>query len=260
MKIGVAGITGRVSSLIIQEISTGKWADVTIGAGLSRTCNEQDEKDYHFPIFSPENLDQFLENCDCVIDFTSPESTIRIAEMASAKRKAMIVGTTGLSKARESELKSFSQKMPVVYAANMSLGVNLLLALAQKAASSLGPEWDIEILETHHKFKKDAPSGTALALGHAVAEGRGVNLESAGVFERYGDTGERDDGKIGFAVQRGGDVVGEHDVTFFGEGERICLSHVATDRSLFARGAVKAAQWAVNQQPGLYSMRDVLGL
>lgn len=261
MKIGVAGLSGRVSELITQELLSGKWSPLTIGAGLSRNAKDPKFQKYDFSIYTDDQLDSFLDNSECVIDFTTPDSTLKITESASNSGVPLVIGTTGLSKDQENHLQNLAHKTPIVYAANMSLGVNLLMALVQQAAKSLDADWDIEIAETHHKHKKDAPSGTALALGKAAAAGREEDLQNLAVYDRFGYTGARKQGTIGFAVQRGGDVVGEHDVTFYGQGERITLRHVASDRSLFAKGALKAAQWVTSQsEPGLYTMKDVLGL
>ena len=166
-----------------------------------------------------------------------------------------------MSHTDEDALKDAAQKTAIVYAANMSVGVNLLLALVEKAAASLGPDdWDIDIFESHHKHKVDAPSGTALAVGKAAAKGRGVDLDDVKVSARDGITGEREKGTIGFSVARGGDVVGEHTAYFYGEGERIELTHIATNRALFAKGALRAALWLKDKPNGLYSMKDVLDL
>ena len=175
-------------------------------------------------------------------------------------RIAHVIGTTGFDAADLARLEAASRHAPLVRSGNMSLGVNLLAALVRRTARTLGIDWDIEIVETHHRMKVDAPSGTALMLGEAAAEGRGIALETHAVHGRNGVTGERPIGTIGFASLRGGTVVGEHTVVFAGDGERIELGHRAEDRSLFARGAVKAALWARGRRPGLYSMADVLDL
>jgi 4-hydroxy-tetrahydrodipicolinate reductase len=171
-----------------------------------------------------------------------------------------VIGTTGLSPEDEAKIEAAARHATIVKAGNMSQGVNLLTVLTAQVAKALGPEFDIEILEMHHRHKRDAPSGTSLMLGHAAAEAREVSLQERSVRTREGETGPRREGDIGFAALRGGDVVGEHRVIFAGPGERIELTHIATDRGIFARGAVKAALWARGRNPGLYSMRDVLGL
>jgi 4-hydroxy-tetrahydrodipicolinate reductase len=197
---------------------------------------------------------------DGVLDFTTPASTIAYAGLAAQARLVHVIGTTGLSEDDLAKLEAAARHATIVKAGNMSLGVNLLAALTARVAEALGPEFDIEILEMHHRHKRDAPSGTSLMLGAAAAKGRGVSLAERSVRTRDGETGPRGEGDIGFAALRGGDVVGEHRVIFAGPGERLELAHIATDRSIFARGAVKAALWARGKPPGLYSMADVLGL
>ncbi|HUU66627.1 MAG TPA: 4-hydroxy-tetrahydrodipicolinate reductase [Methyloceanibacter sp.] len=197
---------------------------------------------------------------DGVLDFTSPAATVAFAGLAAQARIVHVIGTTGFSDDDLTKLEAAARHAPIVKAGNMSMGVNLLAALTAQVAASLGPEFDIEILEMHHRHKRDAPSGTSLMLGAAAARGREVSLAERSVRTRDGDTGPRRDGDIGFAALRGGDVVGEHKVIFAGPGERIELAHIATDRGIFARGAVTAALWARGKAPGLYSMADVLGL
>ncbi len=195
-----------------------------------------------------------------VLDFTSPAASLDYAALAAQTRAVHVIGTTGLTEAQLAALEPASRHAVIVQAGNMSLGVNLLTILTRKVAEALGPEFDIEILEMHHRHKVDAPSGTALMLGEAAAEGRGVALAAVAERGRDGITGARNAGAIGFAALRGGDVVGEHDVIFAGAGERLILRHVATDRSIFARGALRAALWGQGQKPGRYDMVDVLGL
>lgn len=196
-----------------------------------------------------------------VLDFTTPATSVDYAGLAAQARIAHVIGTTGFSNDENEKLLAAARHATIVKSGNMSLGVNLLSGLVKKAAQALGPEdFDIEILEMHHKHKVDAPSGTALLLGEAAALGRAVNLKQNSVRVRDGHTGPREQGTIGFATLRGGSVIGDHDVILAGEGERITLSHHAQDRSIFARGAVKAALWAHGKKPGLYSMLDVLGL
>ena len=195
-----------------------------------------------------------------VVDFTAPAATVEFAALAAQARAVHVVGTTGLEAEHHRKLDLAAHHAVIVQAGNMSLGVNLLTRLTQKVAAALDEDWDIEIVEAHHRMKVDAPSGTALMLGQAAAEGRNVRLEDARVSGRDGVTGARERGTIGFSAIRGGDVVGEHDVIFAADGERIVLRHLATDRSIFARGALKAALWGQNQKPGRYDMMDVLGL
>ena len=195
-----------------------------------------------------------------VLDFTTPKATVAFAGLAAQARIVHIIGTTGLSADDQAKIEAAARHAAIVKAGNMSLGVNLLAGLTNRVAQTLGPDFDIEILELHHRHKRDAPSGTALLLGEAAASGRAVALKDHSVRVRDGDVGPRREGDIGFAILRGGDVVGEHKVIFAGAGERIELVHIATDRGIFAQGAIRAALWARGQGPGLYSMRDVIGL
>ncbi|TBW41237.1 4-hydroxy-tetrahydrodipicolinate reductase [Siculibacillus lacustris] len=199
-------------------------------------------------------------HADGVLDFTTPAATIHFAELAAQARLVHVVGTTGCTPADDAKLAAAARHAVLIKSGNMSLGVNLLAQLVREAARALGPEYDIEILEMHHRAKVDAPSGTALMLGQAAAEGRRVPLAEHSVRVRDGHTGARRLGDVGFATLRGGSVVGDHTVILAGPGERIELAHRAEDRSIFARGAVKAALWGMSRKPGLYSMADVLGL
>ena len=195
-----------------------------------------------------------------VIDFTAPAATVEFAALAAQARAVHVIGTTGLEPAHLEKLAAAARHAVIVRAGNMSLGVNLLVRMTQKIAAALDEDWDVEVVEAHHRMKVDAPSGTALMLGRAAAEGRGVALEEARVSGRDGITGARARGSIGFSAIRGGDIVGEHDVIFAADGERIILRHLATDRTIFARGALRAAIWGQTQKPGRYDMMDVLGL
>ncbi|MCL4142117.1 UNVERIFIED_CONTAM: hypothetical protein GTU68_008672 [Idotea baltica] len=199
-------------------------------------------------------------NAQAVIDFTAPVATIGFAAAAAALGIVHVIGTTGMTPDEIAQLRGPSEKAIIVRAGNMSLGVNLLTLLTRKVAAALDEDFDIEIIESHHNKKVDAPSGTALMLGEAAAEGRGVALSDVSDSGRDGITGARKRGDIGFSAIRGGDIVGEHDVMFAGAGERIVLRHIASDRSLFARGALKAALWGQGRDAGEYDMLDVLGL
>ena len=207
-----------------------------------------------------DNLSAVISHADVVIDFTAPAASIAHAHTAAAAGKAIVVGSTGLSEAQVEELRGLSKKIPIVFAPNMSVGVNLLLGVIRQMASVLDEGYDIEIVEAHHRHKKDAPSGTALRMAEAAAEGRGVKLSDVAVYERHGNIGERKPGEIGIQTLRLGDVVGEHTVIFGTVGERIEVTHKASSRDVFARGAVRAAKWAAGRKPGLYDMRDVLGI
>ncbi|MBA83567.1 4-hydroxy-tetrahydrodipicolinate reductase [Thalassobius sp. S69A] len=210
-------------------------------------------------VVSDDPLETFL-HAQAVIDFTAPAATVEFAAIAAQARIVHVIGTTGMTDADLAKVAAAARHATVVRAGNMSLGVNLLVQLTKQVAAALDEDFDIEIIEAHHNKKVDAPSGTALMLGEAAAEGRGVSLEAVADRGRDGITGARKRGDIGFTAIRGGDIVGEHDVLFAAAGERIVLRHLATDRAIFARGAVKAALWGQGQKPGEYDMMDVLGL
>jgi 4-hydroxy-tetrahydrodipicolinate reductase len=201
-----------------------------------------------------------LAAADVVVDFTSPRSSVELAALAAKSKVAHVLGTTGLSAADDDKVAAAARETVIVRSGNMSLGINLLAALTRQVAKALGEEFDIEILEMHHRAKVDAPSGTALMLGRAAAAGRGVDLAKRKAATRDGETGARKPGDIGFAALRGGTVVGDHSVIFAGPAERLELVHKAEDRMIFARGALAAARWTRGKKPGLYSMADVLGL
>lgn len=198
-----------------------------------------------------------LDGAGLAIDFSAASAAGRHVADCAAAGVPLLLGTTGLSPDLEPQLSEAAMRIPLLVAANTSPGLNLLLALVRTAAAALPASYDIEILEAHHRFKADAPSGTALALGAAAAEGRGTDLRASAVYARHGVTGPRVPGQIGFATMRGGDVVGEHEVQFLGDGERLMLHHSVTDRSVFARGALLAGQWLAGQRPGRYQMSDV---
>ena len=201
-----------------------------------------------------------IARAQAVIDFTAPAATLAFAELTAQARAVHVIGTTGFDQADLARLSAAARHAPIIRAGNMSLGVNLLVGLTRKVAAALGEDWDIEVVEAHHRHKVDAPSGTALMLGEAAAEGRGARLADLRSPAREGITGDRKPGSIGFAAIRGGDIVGEHDVIFAAPGERVILRHVATDRAIFARGAIRAALWGQDKGPGEYDMADVLGL
>lgn len=265
LKIGVIGCAGRMGQMLMRAVTAAEGCvvaggterpgaavvgqDVGLVAGLDPlgVCVTDD----------PAVL---FAASDAVLEFTGPAATVAHAALAARTRTVHVIGTTGLEAADVAALERAARETAIVWAPNMSLGVNLLMLLVERVARALDPDWDIEIVEMHHRMKVDAPSGTALALGQAAAAGRGVDLEAAAQRVRDGITGARHRGEIGFATLRGGDVVGEHTVLFATEGERIELTHKATSREIFARGAVRAARWAHDRPPGLYSMADVLGL
>jgi len=266
MRLVVVGAGGRMGQTLIRAISDNP-ALVLSGAlersgapALGRDAGELAGVGRLGVSISEDPLPLFAA-ADGVLDFTTPAATVIFAGYAAQAGIAHVIGTTGCSAEDDARIAAAARHAPIVKSGNMSLGVNLLAALVEKAAQSLPAEdFDIEVLEMHHRHKVDAPSGTALLLGRAAADGRGVALTENSVRSRDGHTGPRPDGSIGFATLRGGSVVGDHSVILAGAGERIVLSHYAEDRALFARGALRAALWARGRKPGLYSMRDVLGL
>jgi len=264
MKIAIAGCTGRMGLTLVEAVLAAPG--VTLVAGSERPGFDENAARALLETVGCKNLfvtsdsDTLAAQADAVIDFTVPAATLAMAE-AVAKRGAIhIVGTTGFSPEEQKKLVALATQARIVQSGNFSLGVNVLESLVQKAAKLLDDAYDIEIFEMHHKHKKDAPSGTALMLGEAVAKGRSVALQEKKVLAREGITGERKRGDIGFSVQRGGDVVGVHSVFFAGPGEVLELKHQGFNRDIYAGGAIHAARWAATQKPGLYSMKDVLGL
>jgi len=264
MKLVVAGAAGRMGRTLIKAIHD---KGLTVAGAFNRAGSEFIGQDAGIlagvgalgVTITDDPLPLMLDT-DGVIDFTTPALSLQIAELAAQARIVHVIGTTGFSNLEEAALKAASQHARIVKSGNMSLGVNLLAMLVKKVAQSLDEDFDIEVLEMHHKHKVDAPSGTALLLGKAASDGRNVDLKDTAVYSREGITGARKAGDIGFATLRGGSVVGDHTVIFAGDKERIELSHKAEDRGLFANGALKAALWAQDKKPGLYSMFDVLNL
>lgn len=264
VRIGVVGCAGRMGTALVREIQATDGCVLVGGTempdspALGRDLGELAGVD---PLGYAATADAGLifNDADVILDFTAPQTTAAHAALAAKTRAALVIGTTGLEATHMEALETAAQTTVVVQASNMSLGVNLLLQLTRQAASVLDPAYDIEIVEMHHRYKVDAPSGTALSLGSAAAAGREVDLDRVTVRGRDGMTGERRLGDIGFAVLRGGNVVGDHTVVFAADNERIELTHRATDRTIFTRGALRAALWARDQSPGLYGMSDVLG-
>ncbi|MBP1887911.1 4-hydroxy-tetrahydrodipicolinate reductase [Sinorhizobium mexicanum] len=266
MKLVVVGAAGRMGQTLIRIVHG--MAGVCLHAAVERPGSPFIGRDAGElaglgPIdvaIADKPLEAFVE-AEGVLDFTSPAATVEFAGLAAQARIVHVIGTTGCSADDDAKIRAAARHARVIKSGNMSLGVNLLGVLTEQAARALkAADWDIEILEMHHKHKVDAPSGTALLLGEAAAKGRGIELADHSVRVRDGHTGARPEGAIGFATLRGGSVVGEHSVILAGEGEQVTLSHSATDRSIFARGAVTAALWGRSQKPGFYSMLDVLGL
>ena len=265
MKIAVTGAAGRMGRELIravhakdecvlagaveQERSLALGQDAGLLAGLGK-----------LGVLITDDALELFAKVDAVLDFTIPAASVDFAGLAANARIVHVVGTTGLTPEDEAKIGAAARHAVIVRSGNMSLGVNLLTALTRKVAEALDADFDIEIIEMHHRHKVDAPSGTALMLGRAAAAGRGAKLDAVSVRARDGHTGARRRGDIGFATLRGGSVVGEHSVLFAADGELIELTHRAADRGIFARGAVKAALWGRGKRPGLYNMMDVLGL
>jgi 4-hydroxy-tetrahydrodipicolinate reductase len=265
MRLIVAGAGGRMGRTLVKAIAESKGlvlAGATEGPGsplLGKDAGELAGTGAN-GVKITSDAATLVGQADGIVDFTVPAATVAFAALAAKSGKVHVIGTTGLTAADDAKIADAAKQAVIVKSGNMSLGVNLLAALTKRVAQTLDAAFDIEILEMHHNQKVDAPSGTALLLGQAAAEGRGVDLKSHEVLSREGHTGVRKAGDIGFATLRGGTVVGEHTVMFAGPAERIELTHVAADRMIFARGALHAALWAAKQKPGLYSMLDVLGL
>ncbi len=265
MRLAVLGAGGRMGRMLVKAV-VGAEGAVLAGA-IERSGSALVGQDAGMlaglgasGVTISDDLAALAGRIDGVLDFTAPDATVATARLAAEKGFVHIIGTTGLEERHLAAIAEAAAKTAIVRSGNMSLGVNLLATLVRQVAGALGVDWDIEIVEMHHRHKVDAPSGTALLLGEAAAEGRRVSLKDSHVSGRDGITGARKAGDIGFAALRGGSVIGDHRVIFAAEGERIEFAHIAEDRSLFANGAVKAALWANGRPPGLYSMLDVLGL
>jgi 4-hydroxy-tetrahydrodipicolinate reductase len=263
LRIGMHGASGRMGQAVLALVAA--TPDLRIGAAWvapgDPVIGRPSTGHAAAPPFSAASeLAAGLAACDVVVDFSRPEPALGLFERAAALGVPVVSGTTGFDAEGLARLERSAQQVALLHASNMSVGVSLLLGLLEQAARALGPEFDAEILEMHHRHKVDAPSGTALALGEAVARGRGRPLAELARYERVGQTGARPVGEVGFATLRGGDVVGDHTVIFAGDGERIELGHRAGHRGIFASGALRAARWIVGRPPGRYGMKDVLGL
>ena len=262
IKIGIPGAAGRMGRMLISEIAAAP--DLELVAASDRAGTDAIGQDSGLLAGTGSNGviigddAAALAAADVIIDFTSPAASVAHAGIAASSDTALVVGTTGLTGDDEDALRAAADGIALVYCANTSVGVTLLGKLVEQVAAQLVDGWDIEVLEAHHHHKVDAPSGTALALGEAAARGRGVRLDDVADMVRKGQTGARRPGDIGFAVLRGGDVTGEHSVIFYGESERVEISHRATDRAIFARGALRAARFAAGAKTGFYNMEDVL--
>ena len=263
--IVITGASGRMGQMLIKTVLASDKCHLV--AALEREGNEWVGRDVGAMIggqpiglsVTDDAVEAFAK-AQAVIDFTEPAATVAFAGLAAQARAVHVIGTTGLADDDLKAINAAARHAVIVRAGNMSLGVNLLTRLTEKVAAALDEDFDIEVIEAHHNKKVDAPSGTALMLGEAAAKGRGVNLRDVSDSGRDGITGARKKGDIGFSAIRGGDIVGEHDVLFAAAGERIVLRHIATDRGIFARGALKAALWGQDKSPGEYDMMDVLGI
>lgn len=264
LRVGIAGAGGRMGRALLEAASAAEG--VTIGAALEvagspwigRDAGELAAGAKGVKIAS--DIPPALAACDLLIDFTRPEGAMAHLAACRAAGRKLVIGTTGIRPEDAAKIRDAARDIAIVFAPNMSVGVNVALKLVELAARALGPDYDVEVFEMHHKLKVDAPSGTALRLGEVAAKARGTTLEKDGVYARHGVTGERQPGAIGFSVARGGDVVGDHTVFFTGTGERIEVTHRATSRANFAQGAIRAAIFLQGKSPGLYDMDDVLAL
>jgi 4-hydroxy-tetrahydrodipicolinate reductase len=264
IKVGIAGCAGRMGQMLLKMLSqapgvlvvggTERRGSPALGMDLGALAGTEP-----FGITVGDDPAALFDSADVVIDFTNPAATALHSSYAAKSGSAHVIGTTGLDADQQAAVARAAQKAPIVMASNMSLGVNLLEQVIEQMARILDTDWDIEIVEMHHRHKVDAPSGTALTLGEAAARGRGTTLRRAAKRGRDGQVGPRAKGEIGFAALRGGDVVGDHTVIFAADGERVEITHKASSREIFARGAVKAVLWAAGKAPGLYTMKDVLG-
>ncbi len=265
VRIAIAGAAGRMGRNLVKATYHNHQASVgaasersessLIGVDVGELCGEG-----HFDISLVDDLEKTIANFDVIIDFTAPKSTIANLELCKKHGKKMVIGTTGFSEQEKQLIDKAAEQVPLIMAPNYSVGVNLVFKLLEKAARVMGDYCDIEIIEAHHRYKVDAPSGTALGMGEAIAGAMGNKLSDVAVYAREGITGERSNNEIGFATIRAGDIVGEHTAMFADIGERVEITHKATDRMTFANGAVKAAIWLHDKPAGLYSMTDVLGL
>ncbi len=265
IKTAIAGIAGKMGGRILSLIREEEGIKI-IGA-TERQGHPIIGKDVgvyaggdQIGVLVSDKIEEAAFDADVIVDFTSPGAALSNAEYASKTGKAMVIGTTGFSEYEKKELESLAKGFPCVISPNMSIGVNVMFEVAKRLAQLLGDGFDVEIIEAHHRFKADAPSGTALRLGEVVAEALGRDFREAARFERYGRIGERKGDEIGIQTIRGGDIVGEHTLIFCGIGERLELTHRALSRDNFARGAIRALKWVVGKPPGIYTMKEVLGI
>jgi len=264
IKAGVVGVEGKMGARILSLLINNNQFEVVgateiagslalgkdIGTLTANAKQGTEVKD---------NIADAFKDTDGIIDFSSPASTLQTAEYAAKNCKALVIGTTGFSDKQKKSLLKLAQSFPCVFSPNMSVGVNVMFEMSKKLTELLGNDFDIEILEVHHRNKKDSPSGTALKIAEVVSQSLNKNLSDIAVYSRHGNIGERKKGEIGIQTLRGGDVVGEHSLIFYGDGERIEFTHKASSRDTFARGAIRALKWVSDRPAGLYSMKDVLG-
>ena len=255
-RVAILGAAGRMGRALIEALP--QHASLQLGAALDRADSAGQGGEVAAGVVLSAELAAQTGTFDVLIDFTRPEGTLAALDACVAAGRGLVIGTTGFSSEQRRAIEAAAQKVPICLSGNFSIGVNLCLALAEHAARVLGERFDIEVVEAHHRHKVDAPSGTALMLGEAAARGAGMVLAEQAVYARQGHTGARVDGTIGFSTIRGGDVVGDHSVLFLGDGERVEITHKASNRANFANGALRAAAWLQGRQPGLYSMKDVL--
>jgi 4-hydroxy-tetrahydrodipicolinate reductase len=265
IKVAVMGAAGRMGKTLIQAINEDP--QTVLAAGIVEPSSSLVGVDLgelagvgKLGVAASGSVKEVLDDFEVLIDFTTIETTLTNAELCAQSGKQLIVGTTGLNDEQKAQLAAAGEKTPIVFAPNMSVGVNLCFKLLEMAAAALGDDYDVEIVEAHHRHKVDAPSGTALGMGEAVAKALGRDLKEVAVYGREGHTGARDPKTIGFATMRVGDVVGDHTVVFGTEGERVEITHKASSRMTFAKGAVRASKWLQAKPAGLYSMQDVLNL
>ena len=264
-KVIVAGAAGRMGIrliALIKETAALTLAGAVEGKGHHALGHDAGEVAGvgKMGVTLTDDLHPLLDRAEVVIDFSAPEATLRHLRAVAERRRAMVIGTTGLNAAELDELKSLTRQVPCVFSPNMSVGVNLICKVISEMAKTLGDEYDIEVIEAHHRLKKDAPSGTALKIAEVLARAVNRDLAQVGVYARKGLIGERKKQEIGIQTIRAGDIVGDHTIVFGGMGERIEVTHRASSRDTFARGALRAANWVVKQPPGLYDMMDVLNL
>ncbi len=254
IKVGIVGSTGRVGSLLIDNLkddSEAKLSAVHVFDNLERELPED--------VLITNSMEVLLKNSDIVIDFSAPEATEELLETALKNPTPLVIATTGFTAHQQNLLTEASKEMPLLYSSNMSVGIALLKQLVEKVSATL-EDFDIEIVEQHHKHKVDAPSGTALTLGEFAAKGRGLDLDAVRVSGRDGQIGARTKDEIAVMALRGGDIVGRHTVGFYNDGEFLELNHTATSRDTFSKGAIRAAKWLIGQEKGLYSINDCLGI